>query len=72
MSMFNEDGDLINYSDGENPNATYEVQWDNVKKIEDIKDLLKPIMTYMYANLSTISREEAIKLSTLLDKKLIK
>jgi len=61
--MINEDGDLINYSDGEDPNVIYDIQWDNVKTLEDLKTLFKPAMVTMRG---------ALALSDAIKKKLIK
>ena len=70
--MINEDGDLINYSDGEDPNVTYYIDWDKIKTFDDLKTLLKPAMVTISCDLSTLSRDQSIFISSLLIKKIIK
>jgi L-rhamnose isomerase len=69
--MFDEEGNLTNYSEGEDPKVNLHVNWDKVTTVEDIKDVLKPIFQYMTMNLSDIDENTAKMVLTLFDKEIL-
>lgn len=72
MGIFNEDGDLNLYSEGEDPKATYIIDWKNITSVEDIKALLQPAITIVNCDYSSMTEEEVTLVSKLLDKKILK
>jgi hypothetical protein len=72
MGMFNENGDLNLYSEGEDPKAAYYINWDKVKTVGDIKALLSPAITIVNCDYSNMTENEVKLVNNLLDKKILK
>lgn len=72
MGIFNEDGDLDLYSEGENPKATYIIDWKNIKSVEDIKSLLQPAITFVNCDYSSMTEQEVMLINKLLNDKILK
>ena len=73
MGLFNNDGDLLNFSEGENPSEIYEVEWDNLHNPEDLLRLLKAIPNLTFnVDFSGCTVEEGEVVLDLINKKILK
>ena len=73
MGLFNNDGDLLNFSEGENPSEIYEVEWDNLHNAEDLLRLLKAIPNLTFnVDFSGCTVEEGEVVLDLINKKILK
>lgn len=60
------------YSEGEDPQLSYDIDWDNIKTVKDVVNLFKAPMTSYIVDYSRVTEEENEIIESLIKKGILK